>query len=306
MKFFSLFTLTVLLSVVSADYKSGRVTHYGGPGDEHAIDDPFCQDYSSNVPKSVKNMDYYVAISTDTLTKSNAKDFCGKTIRLYNGETGKSLSAMVVDSCGTCDYGNIDLSVKAFKYLSNNDLDKGVLRQVSWCIEGGPSKFACSSSSSSSNSSKNSSSKKSTTTTKSTSSSSSSSTRKAGGVYVELEKGTRYGYSSVERSIKYYSGSGYVRFTRSTHNSTTTSVQAYVKMKKAGNYNIIVKYNNPNSTPVSNRIVINNNVYKIKFGKTGSEWKKMSLKGIPFKEGSNLVGVKASDGYMSFDYIYIE
>jgi len=315
MKFFSLVTLslTALLSAVSASYyKASRMTYYGGPGDEYSTKDPFCQDYSSNVPRDVSGISYYVAISADVLSKSNAKDFCGKKIKLSNAENGRSLTALVVDKCRSCGYGNVDLSVKAFKYLSADHMSVGVLKQVSWCIVDGPSKFACpssSSSSSSSNSSSKNNTKKTTTTKKSSSSSSSSSSKanaKAGGVYVELEKGTRYGYASVEKKIKYYSGNGYVKFTKPYHNKSNTAVQAYVKMKYEGKYNIIVKYNNPNHGTVTNRIVVNNNVYKINFGKTGSEWKKMSIKAVPFKKGTNFVEVKATDGYMSFDYVYIE
>lgn len=311
MKFFSLISLTItaLTSLVSADYyQASRITYYGGPGDEYSTKDPFCQDYASNVPSSVSGIPYYVALSADILNKSNAKQYCGLKIKLSNAENGRSLSALVVDKCRSCGYGNVDLSVEAFRYLSADHLSKGVLKQVKWCIVNGPSKFACPSSSSSNKTTTKKTTTKKTTTKKSSSSSSSSSStvRKTGGVYVELEKGTRYGYSSVGTSVKYYSGNGYVKFTKSHHNSQRTRVDAYVNMSKAGLYNLKIKFNNPNSSSVYNRLVVNNNYYSIKFSKTGSSWSKIRLTGIPFKAGKNLVEIRATDGYMNFDYVYIE
>ncbi|ORX83731.1 hypothetical protein BCR32DRAFT_326244 [Anaeromyces robustus] len=312
MKFFNLITLTSLLSFASASYyKANKVTYYGGSNDNNSERDPFCQDYSDKVPEDLAkhNINYYVAISRDNLSKSTAKSYCGKTIKISNAENGRSLNALVVDRCGSCSYGNIDLSRDAFRYLSNNQMSKGVLKQVSWCVVGGPSTFACPDSSSSGNkTTKKTTTKK--TTTKTTSvknySSSSSDHKTAGGIYVELEKGTRYGYASVERKIKYYSGSGYVKFTKSSHNGSTTKVAVKVNMKYAGKYNIKIKYNNPNSSKVSNKVVINNSEYKISFEKSGSEWKKVTLRDVKFNKGENVVAIKASDGYMNFDYIYIE
>ena len=328
MKFFSLISLTVTAfsSLVSAGYyQASRITYYGGPGDEYSTLNPFCQDYASNVPSSVSGIKYYVAMSADILSKSSAKNYCGKTINLSNAENGRNLSAIVVDSCRSCGYGNVDLSVEAFRYLSADKLSKGVLRQVKWCIVDGPDQFACSSSSSSNKTTtrKTTTTKKTTTTSKKTtqkysspsssssysyssSSSTSSSVRKAGGIYVQLEKGSRHGYSSVERRIKYYSGDGYVRFTKASHGSKRTRVEAYVYMKKAGLYNIKVKFNNPNSSSVVNRVVINNNYYSVNFSKTGDSWAKVKLRNIPFKAGKNLVQIRATNGYMSFDYVYIE
>jgi len=310
MKFLSLITLTVtaLSSLVSADYyQASRITYYGGSGDEWSTMDPFCQDYASNVPRSVSGIKYYVALSADVLTKSNAKSFCGKKIKLSNAENGRSLSALVVDSCRSCGYGNVDLSVEAFRYLSADHLSKGVLKQVKWCIVDGPSKFACPSSSSNNVTTKKTTTKKTTTKKSSSSSSSSSSTaRKTGGLYIELEKGTRYGYASVGTSVKYYSGNGYIKFKGASHDGQRTRVDTYVNMSKAGLYNLKIKYSNPNNSAHTNRLVVNNNYYTIKFSKTGSEWAKVKLSGIPFKAGKNLVEIRATDGYMYFDYVYIE
>jgi len=305
MKFLSLVTLsiTALCSFVNAYYY--KATYYGGPGDESSTKDPFCQDYSSKVPSSVSGIPYYVALSADILSKSTAKSFCGLKIKLNNAENGRSLTALVVDKCRSCGYGNVDLSVEAFRYLSKDHLSKGVLKQVSWCIVDGPSQFRCPSSSTSS-SSTSSSSSSSSKSSSSSSSSSSSTHRSAGGVYVELEKGTRYGYCSIAKSVKYYSGNGYIKFTKAHHNSQRTRVDAYVNVKKAGLYNIKIKYNNPNSKKTTNRIVINNNYYSINFSKTGNSWEKVSLKNVPFKAGKNLVEIRATDGYMNFDYVYIE
>jgi len=324
MKFLNLVTLslTALSSFVSADYyHASRITYYGGSGDEDSVKDPFCQDYSSNVDKYLRGMDYYVALSADVLSKSNASSYCGKKIKLNNNENGRSLTATVVDKCRSCGYGNVDLSVKAFKYLSDDHMSKGVLKQVEWCIVDGPSKFACPSSGSSSNktsskkkSSTKTSTKKTTTTKKSStkktssSSSSSSSKKKAGGIYVELEKGSRYGDVSKAYDLKYYSGSGYIYIDDAEGSSGTRSrVAAKVNLSSAGKYTIKVKYNNSKSSSRKNRIVINDSqVFSIKFSPTGSEWKKLTIENVQFKKGENIVQVRATDGKMSFDYIYIE
>jgi len=313
MKFLKAITLslTALLTVARADYyKASRITYYGGSGDEDSVKDPFCQDYSSRVDKYLSGVDYYVALSADILGKSNALSYCGKKIKLNNAENGRTLSALVVDKCRSCGYGNVDLSVKAFRYLSDNQMSKGVLKQVKWCIVDGPSKFACpdSSSSSSNKTTKKTTTKKTTTKKTSSSSSSSSSSRRAGGIYVELEKGSRYGDVSKAYDIRYYSGSGYIYIGEPESRSGTRSrVAAKVNLKYDGKYDIVVKYNNNRSSCRENRIIINdNNVYRINFGKTGSEWKKLTIKGVPFKKGDNVVQVRATDGKMAFDYIYIQ
>jgi hypothetical protein len=248
-----------------------------------------------------------------------------KKIKLTNAENGRSLTATLVDSCGSCGSRDVDLSRKAFNYLSDGHMSKGELYQVTWCVVGGPGKYSCSDSSSSNNTkktTKKTTTKKTTKTTKTTkktttkksstkttkTSKSSTTTpcerRKTGGVYIELEKGTRYGSASVERKVKDYSGKGYVQFTKAS--SGRTRVAAKVIMKYAGKYNIKVKYNNPNSSKVSNKIVINNSEYKVKFEKSKNDWKKVSIKDVYFKKGENIVAIKAYDGYMNFDYIYIE
>jgi len=327
MKFLSLVTLslTALCSFVSADYiQCKRATHYGGPGDEDSVKNPFCQDYASNVDKYLRGIDYYVAINDVMLSKSNAKNFCGKTIKIHNKENGRRLSALVVDMCGTCGDKNIDLSVKAFKYLSDNNLNKGVLKQVEWCIVGGSDRYKCPSSDTSSSSSSSSNSKKVTTTKKTTtkkttkktttktstrkSSSSSSSSSSSEGIYIELEKGSRYGDVSKAYDIKYYSGSGYIYIGEPEDRSGNRSrVAAKVNLNSSGKYDLTVKYNNSKSGSRKNRIVINDSkVYTIKFEKTGSEWKKMTIKGVELKKGENVFQVRATDGKMSFDYIYIK
>ncbi|ORY24423.1 hypothetical protein LY90DRAFT_675205 [Neocallimastix californiae] len=294
MKLYNLFTLTAsLLSIVSASYyKASRMTYYGGPGDEDSVKDPFCQDYSSKVDKYLTGVDYYVAITAEILSKSNASSYCGKKIKISNAETGRSLTALVVDKCHSCGYGNIDLSVEAFRYLSRDHLSQGVLRQASWCIVDGPSKFACPSSSSSSTSS---------------SSSSSSSTVSAGGIYIQLEKGTRHGDVSKRYDIKYYSGSGYIYIgSPYSKSGTRSSVAAKVDLRKSGKYNIIIKYNNSSSSSKENRIVVNDsNVYKVKFGKTGSEWKKLTIEGVRFKSGENIIQVRATDVFLNYIFIFI-
>ena len=338
MKFINLVNLSLLAlsSVKASMYHASRITYYGGSSDGDSEKNPFCEDYSDRVPHDVGDIDYYVALSSEVLSKSNAREFCGKKIRLSNAENGRSLTALVVDKCGSCDYGDVDLSRKAFKYISNDQMSKGVLKKVSWCIEGGPSKFACSSSDSSSSSNKKTT-KKTTKTTKTTKKSStrttkksstktkttktkttkttkkstyttsSSSSRSAGGVYIELEKGTRYGDVSKATSIKYYSGSAYVYIDDAESSSGSRSrVAAKVNLSKSGKYDIVVKYNNSSSKCRENRIIINDsNVYRINFGKTGSDWKKLTIKGVPFKSGQNIIEVRATDGKMSFDYIYI-
>ncbi|CDR88422.1 uncharacterized protein SPSC_04249 [Sporisorium scitamineum] len=64
-----------------------------------------------------------VAINSDQM--SNA--LCGQTVWIQGN--GKTISAVVADTCPTCNWGSLDLSTGAFEQLS--DLDAGVV-PITW------------------------------------------------------------------------------------------------------------------------------------------------------------------------------
>ncbi|CBQ73608.1 conserved hypothetical protein [Sporisorium reilianum SRZ2] len=55
-------------------------------------------------------------------------DLCGQTVWIQGN--GKTISAVIADTCPTCDWGSLDLSVGAFQQLSG--LDAGVVNPISW------------------------------------------------------------------------------------------------------------------------------------------------------------------------------
>jgi hypothetical protein len=80
MKFFNIIilVLTTLLAFANANIKASRITYYGSDDRHGSQSNPFCEDYSSNVPNDVRGIDYYAALSTDILTKKTGTSFCGK------------------------------------------------------------------------------------------------------------------------------------------------------------------------------------------------------------------------------------
>ncbi|GAA5849762.1 hypothetical protein JCM5353_003565 [Sporobolomyces roseus] len=54
---------------------------------------------------------------------------CGSYVNIKNKANGKTVRAIVLDTCPSCSWGSLDLSLGAFKAIGN--LDTGVL-DISW------------------------------------------------------------------------------------------------------------------------------------------------------------------------------
>ena len=65
-----------------------------------------------------------VAIGKGLYDRNNGNN-CGQGIRIK--ANGKSVYAVVVDSCPGCGDSDLDMSPAVFKALANNGLDDGVL-----------------------------------------------------------------------------------------------------------------------------------------------------------------------------------
>ncbi|WVF69107.1 hypothetical protein IAT40_003881 [Kwoniella sp. CBS 6097] len=76
------------------------------------------------------NSDYVVAVNSAQFDQGN----CGKQIWIYNGATGKTVSAQAADECPTCNYGDLDLSQGLFGALTNDNYDLGVF-DMTWGFE---------------------------------------------------------------------------------------------------------------------------------------------------------------------------
>ncbi|GAA5885300.1 hypothetical protein JCM6882_009559 [Rhodosporidiobolus microsporus] len=68
---------------------------------------------------------YLVAVNAAQMNSG----LCGKTVRIRNNANGKTITALVQDTCPGCGYGSLDLSVGAFGALGS--YDSGVL-PISW------------------------------------------------------------------------------------------------------------------------------------------------------------------------------
>ena len=76
-----------------------------------------------------QDSDFLIAL--DSAIYDNGK-YCGKEVKLVNTQNGASVTATVQDECPTCDSAtSIDLSVGAFKALTNGDLDLGMFNSMS-------------------------------------------------------------------------------------------------------------------------------------------------------------------------------
>jgi hypothetical protein len=73
------------------------------------------------------------AIDQDRYGNSgNESPLCGKQVQITNENNGKTLTVTVADDCPTCDNANsIDLSVGAFKALSDDNLGEGTF-PIQW------------------------------------------------------------------------------------------------------------------------------------------------------------------------------
>ncbi|PWZ00159.1 hypothetical protein BCV70DRAFT_160857 [Testicularia cyperi] len=90
---------------------SGQATYFyqgGNPGS--------CGQYSSD-------SDSVVAVNSAQMDSS----LCGQKVWIKNGE--KVIEATIQDTCPTCSYGSLDLSVGAFQQIS--DLNAGMV-PISW------------------------------------------------------------------------------------------------------------------------------------------------------------------------------
>ncbi|KAL9935340.1 hypothetical protein V8E36_005688 [Tilletia maclaganii] len=67
---------------------------------------------------------------------STVSSHCFKTVTITNLKNGNTHTAMVQDSCPTCSYGDLDMSVSLFSALNNGNLDDGIF-PISWSFSGG-------------------------------------------------------------------------------------------------------------------------------------------------------------------------
>ncbi|ORY74995.1 RlpA-like double-psi beta-barrel-protein domain-containing protein-containing protein [Leucosporidium creatinivorum] len=70
--------------------------------------------------------DYIVAMNSPQVSNGA---HCGKYVQVTNTANGKSVKAMVADTCPGCAYGSLDLSVGAFDQIGAQD--SGVL-PIKW------------------------------------------------------------------------------------------------------------------------------------------------------------------------------
>jgi hypothetical protein len=74
--------------------------------------------------------DNIVAMSSEVMgPESNTNPTCGRSIKIYNQENGKSSTGVVQDKCPGCKRGSIDVSQKLFQGLG--DLSQGRIT-ISW------------------------------------------------------------------------------------------------------------------------------------------------------------------------------
>ncbi|KAG4100806.1 hypothetical protein H8356DRAFT_1659038 [Neocallimastix lanati (nom. inval.)] len=71
---------------------SKRITSYDVSDDNDTKKNPFYEDYSNRIPEDVNEMDYYLALSSNGLIKSNTRYFCSTIIRLKNSDNRKNLA----------------------------------------------------------------------------------------------------------------------------------------------------------------------------------------------------------------------
>ncbi|CAD6887194.1 unnamed protein product [Tilletia controversa] len=66
---------------------------------------------------------------------STVSSHCFKTVTITNLKNGKTMNAIVQDSCPTCSFGDLDMSTSLFSALNNGNMDDGIF-PISWSFGG--------------------------------------------------------------------------------------------------------------------------------------------------------------------------